>query len=224
MQKTLLEYYAYEFLKPLKVIHLTATDNYDTWKTKHFNVRFRLTETKELEFSFKLNPVNSSYQSNYLPLLTINSNSQSVVVNDEQILHLISQWHADNIFSVNQLSLFNYDVNLILAHLKELDFTVSPSLIDNTQTLAVDMETDFPVAAEVLDQIFIITMENQSYDFITENKGEILVLLDKNQRLTIHLYTESTLLTIDSDQWKRSLLDFFTSYPFLVPLVVQGEE
>jgi hypothetical protein len=97
-------------------------------------------------------------------------------------------------------------------------------LIDNTQTLAVDMETDFPVAAEVLDQIFIITMENQSYDFITENKGEILVLLDKNQRLTIHLYTESTLLTIDSDQWKRSLLDFFTSYPFLVPLVVQGEE
>ena len=57
-KKTLLEYYAYEFLKPLKTIHLTATDNYDTWKTKHFNVRFRLTETKELEFSFKLNPVN----------------------------------------------------------------------------------------------------------------------------------------------------------------------
>lgn len=223
-KKTLLEYYAYEFLKPLKTIHLTATDNYDTWKTKHFNVRFRLTETKELEFSFKLNPVNSTYQSNYLPLLTINSNSQSVVVNDEQILHLISQWHAENIFSVNQLSLFNYDVNLVLAHLKELGFTVSPSLIDNTQTLAVDMETDFAVAAEVLDQIFIITMENQQYDFITENKGEILVLLDKNQRLTIHLYTESTLLTIDSDQWKRSLLDFFTSYPFLVPLVVEGEE
>ncbi len=119
---------------------------------------------------------------------------------------------------------FNYDVNLVLAHLKELGFTVSPSLIDNTQTLAVDMETDFPVAAEVLDQIFIITMENQLYDFITENKGEILILLDKNQRLTIHLYTESTLLTIDSDQWKRSLLDFFTSYPFLVPLVVKGEE
>ena len=65
-KKTLLEYYAYEFLKPLKTIHLTATDNYDTWKTKHFNVRFRLTETKELEFSFKLNPVNSTYQSNYL--------------------------------------------------------------------------------------------------------------------------------------------------------------
>ncbi len=222
-KKTLLEYYAYEFLKPLKSIQLSATDNYDTWQTKHFYVRFQLTEAKQLDLYFKLNPINSTYESSYLPLLTIDSAQQSVLVNDDQILHLIRQWHAENIFSVNQLSLFNYDINQILAHIKELGFTVSPSLIDNTQRLSVDMETDFPVGDTVLDQIFITTMENKDYDFQTENLGEIRILLDKNQRLTIHMQPNSAVLTIDSDQWKRSLLDFFTSYAFLVPLVVPSK-
>lgn len=222
-KKTLLEYYAYEFLKPLKSIQLSATDNYDIWQTKHFYVRFQLTDKNQLDLYFKLNPINSMYESSYLPLLTIDSAQRSVQVNDDQILHLIRQWHGENIFSVNQLSLFNYDVNQILAHIKELGFSVSPSLIDNTQQLSVDMETDFPVEETVLDQVFITTMENEAYDFHTENLGEIRILLDKNQRLTIQLHPTSAVLTIDSDQWKRSLLDFFTSYAFLVPLVVPSK-
>lgn len=222
-KKTLLEYYAYEFLKPLKTIQLAATDKYDTWQTKHFYVRFQLTESNQLDLYFKLNPINSTYESNYLPLLTIDSAQRAVMVNDDQILHLVRQWHAENIFSVNQLSLFNYDVNQILAHIKELGFSVSPSLIDNTQQLSVDMETDFPVSETVLDQIFITTMENESYDLETENLGEIRILLDKNQRLTIQMHPASAVLTIDSGQWRRSLLDFFTSYAFLVPLVVPSK-
>ena len=219
-KKTLLEYYAYEFLKPLRSIGLTATDNYDIWKTKHFLVKFQLNEEKALDLYFKLNPINSHYESHYLPLLTIYSDTREVQVNDHQILHLLRQWYTDKIFTINQLSLFNYDVNQLLAHFRASSFTVSPSLIDNTQELAVDLETEFPITTEILDQIFITTMENKDYDFVTAQDEDYEIFLDKKQRLTIRMAEENTHLFIDSDRRKRSLLDFFTSYEFLVPLVV----
>ena len=74
-KKTLLEYYAYEFLKPLRSIGLMPTDNYDVWKTKHFLVKFQLNEEKAMDLYFKLNPINSQYESQYLPLLTIYSDT-----------------------------------------------------------------------------------------------------------------------------------------------------
>jgi hypothetical protein len=219
-KKTLLEYYAYEFLKPLRSIGLTPTDNYNVWQTKHFFVKFQLNEEQAMDLYFKLNPINSQYESQYLPLLTIYSDKKEVQVNDHQILHLLRQWYTDKIFTVNQLSLFNYDVNLLLNHFRDCSFTVSPSLIDNTQELAVNLETEFPSTTEILDQIFIITMENPEYDFIKIAEEDYEILLDKKQRITIQRAAETTHLFIDSGQWKRSLLDFFTSYEFLVPLVV----
>lgn len=219
-KKTLLEYYAYEFLKPLRSIGLTPTDNYDIWKTKHFLVKFQLNEEKAMDLFFKLNPINSQYESQYLPLLTIYSDTREVQVNDDQILHLLRQWYTDKIFTVNQLSLFNYDINLLLTHFRASSFTVSPSLIDNTHELAVDLETEFPITTDILDQIFITAMENQEYDFVKAAYEDYEIFLDKKQRLTLRMAEDRTYLFIDSDRRKRSLLDFFTSYDFLVPLVV----
>ncbi|MCR1929306.1 hypothetical protein NSA39_15835 [Enterococcus gallinarum] len=219
-KKTLLEYYAYEFLKPLRSIGLMPTDNYDVWKTKHFLVKFQLNEEKAMDLYFKLNPINSQYESQYLPLLTIYSDTREVRVNDHQILYLLRQWYTDKIFTVNQLSLFNYDINLLLTHFRASSFMVSPSLIDNTQELAVDLETEFPITTDILDQIFITTMENQDYDFVKAEYEDYEIFLDKKQRLTIRMADDRTHLFIDSDRRKRSLLDFFTSYEFLVPLVV----
>lgn len=219
-KKTLLEYYAYEFLKPLRSIGLMPTDNYDVWKTKHFLVKFQLNEEKAMDLYFKLNPINSQYESQYLPLLTIYSDTREVQVNDHQILYLLRQWYTDKIFTVNQLSLFNYDINLLLTHFRASSFMVSPSLIDNTQELAVDLETEFPITTDILDQIFITTMENQDYDFVKAEYEDYEIFLDKKQRLTIRMADDRTHLFIDSDRRKRSLLDFFTSYEFLVPLVV----
>lgn len=84
----------------------------------------------------------------------------------------------------------------------------------------MDLETEFPITTDILDQIFITTMENQGYDFVKAEYEDYEIFLDKKQRLTIRMADDRTHLFIDSDRRKRSLLDFFTSYEFLVPLVV----
>ena len=85
----------------------------------------------------------------------------AVTVADEQVLELIRLWHVDHVFSLNQLSLINYDLNQLLSHFRTLGFTVAPSLLDNARPLQVRLESEFPLEQSVLDDIFITAIYEQ---------------------------------------------------------------
>lgn len=222
-KKILLEYFSYELLNPLHSVGLKPAENsYDLWETKHFLVRYYLDNNQNLVFSFKINPVDSRFVSEFMPLVTVNVQEMKVIVNDEEVLRLIHLWYADKVFSKSQLSLVNYDINLLLQHFRRLDFEVAATLLDNTQKLHVELETSYPMTANVLDEIFIITMENEDFDFEKLDTSHYEVLLDQEQKVAIYPDDNNkTALFIDSNKRRRSLLDFFTSYSFLVPLLVR---
>lgn len=223
-KKILLEYFSYELLKPLHSVGLKPAENsYDVWETKHFLVQYYLDDKQNLIFSFKINPVDSRFTSEFMPLIMIDIQAMKVTVKDEEVLRLVHLWYADQVFSKSQLSLVNYDINLLLQHFRTLDFDVAATLLDNTQELHVKLETDYQMAISVLDEIFIITMENEDFDFEKTAANHYEVLLDQDQKVAIYPDdNEKTALFIDSNKRRRSLLDFFTSYAFLVPLLVRG--
>lgn len=224
-KKTLLEYFSYELLQPFKQIGLKQSDSYGVWQTKHFSISYQLDEEQLLELSFKINPVNQHFNSVYMQLLTIDPKEMKIYVNDQQVLELIRLWHVEKIFSVNQLSLFNYDINRLFAYFEELGFEVTLSLLDNTQTLSVQLESPVALSATILDDIFITAMESDEYEFEKLQSNRYEILLDHSQKLIVNKeqsQQKKASLFIYSDKRKRSLLDFFTSYPFLVPLIIRS--
>ncbi|MGM0139287.1 hypothetical protein IGI65_001742 [Enterococcus sp. DIV0755b] len=223
-KKILLEYFSYELLKPLHSVGLKpAENNYDVWETKHFLVQYYLDESQQLIFNFKINPVDQRFTSEFMPLLTLDVKNMKVTIKDDEVLRLIHLWYADKVFSESQLSLVNYDINLLLQHLRSLGFEVAATLLDNTQKLHVELETEYQLSTSVLDEIFIIAMENEDYDFEKVERHHYEVLLDQEQKVAIYPGNKGlTSLFIDSNQRRRSLLDFFTSYAFLVPLLVRN--
>lgn len=221
-KKTLLEYFSYELLRPLHSVGLRPANAYDLWESKHFIVNYQLDNNMDLDLSFKIDPVDNRYTTDFMPLIKISPKTMKAEVVEAQVLELIRLWHAQHVFSLNQLTLVNYDLNLILNNLRKLGFDVKPSLLDNTQVLKVELESEFPLETSILDDIFITAMENDDYDFEKVNQLEYQVLLDQNQRIDIQSDNQGqTKLYIDSDNRKRSILDFFTNYPFLVPLMVR---
>ncbi|MDT2783271.1 hypothetical protein P7G87_01035 [Enterococcus asini] len=221
-KKTLLEYFSYELLKPLHTVGLTQGSRYDVWQSKHFLIQYQLTETQNLALNFQMTPIDSRFTTAFMNLMTVKPGEMVVEVEDNQVLELVRQWHVEHVFSTNQLSLINYDLNQLLTHFRELGFTITPSLLDNAHPLQVRLDSEFPLEASVLDDIFIKTMENPEFDFETLPEDRYQVLLDQEQKLTISEMAEGvTSLFVDSDNRRRSLLDFFTSYPFLVPLMVR---
>ncbi|MCD5028526.1 hypothetical protein [Enterococcus asini] len=221
-KKTLLEYFSYELLKPLHTVGLTQGSRYDVWQSKHFLIQYQLTETQNLALNFQMTPIDSRFTTAFMNLMTVKPGEMVVEVEDNQVLELVRQWHVEHVFSTNQLSLINYDLNQLLTHFRELGFTITPSLLDNAHPLQVRLDSEFPLEASVLDDIFIKTMENPEFDFETLPEDRYQVLLDQEQKLTISEMAEGvTSLFVDSDNRRRSLLDFFTSYPFLVPLTVR---
>lgn len=221
-KKTLLEYFSYELLKPLHTVGLTQGNRYDVWQSKHFLIQYQLTETQNLALNFQMTPIDSRFTTAFMNLMTVKPGEMVVEVEDNQVLELVRQWHVEHVFSTNQLSLINYDLNQLLTHFRELGFTITPSLLDNAHALQVRLDSEFPLEASVLDDIFIKTMENPEFDFETLPEDRYQVLLDQEQKLTISEMAEGvTSLFVDSDNRRRSLLDFFTSYPFLVPLMVR---
>lgn len=221
-KKTLLEYFSYELLKPLHTVGLTQGSRYDVWQSKHFLIQYQLTETQNLALNFQMTPIDSRFTTAFMNLMTVKPGEMVVEVEDNQVLELVRQWHVEHVFSTNQLSLINYDLNQLLTHFRELGFTINPSLLDNAHPLQVRLDSEFPLEASVLDDIFIKAMENPEFDFETLPEDRYQVLLDQEQKLTISEMAEGvTSLFVDSDNRRRSLLDFFTSYPFLVPLMVR---
>lgn len=220
-KKTLLEYFSYELLKPLLSIGLKQAA-YDTWETKHFLTKYELDSKEDLMLQFKINPVDQRFTTDFMSLMTISPKTMQVTVNDPQVLELIRLWHAEKVFSMNQLSLVNYDLNQLLNHFRDLGFAVNPSLLDNTQALHVALDSEFPLETQVLDDIFVTAMENKAYDFEKTDADSYQVLLDQNQKIDIRKNdANQTNLFINSEDRKRSILDFFVNYPFLVPLMVR---
>ena len=220
-QTNLITYFSYELLKPFQAVGLEQTEHFNTWETKHFYTAYQLNESNNLVFYFKLKVVDDRFVVDYLPLLTVNIEEMSIEVNDTHVRTLISLWYCDKFLSRSQLSLFNQDINELFKYFKEQGFEVQPSLLDNTQALSLKLISDFPINQTVLDRIFITTMENTDYDFEWLGREKYQVQLNQEQTITIERHENETALFIDSNHRRRSILDFATSYPFLVPLFVQ---
>ena len=67
-------------------------------------------------------------------------------------------------------------------------------------------------------------MASKEYDFNKLKEQTYQVQLNQEQNVIIHLEETQTQLYIDSNERRRSILDFVTSYPFLVPLIVPGTD
>ncbi|PQD87454.1 hypothetical protein CUM68_16275, partial [Enterococcus faecium] len=105
---------------------------------------------------------------------------------------------------------------------RTLGFTVNQTLLDNTKPLRLNLQSEFELTNEVLDDIFIVAMKNPSYDMEKINETTYQVRLDKGQSLTITTNEkDQTVLSISSGDYPRSVIDFFINYEFLVPLMVR---
>ena len=218
----LLDYFTYELLKPLRTIELAKSDAFNTWQTKHFLTNYRVNDAHQLVLNFKMNVVDNRFEITYLPLIVIDTQAMKVTVSEKDVLELIRLWHVEKVFSRNQLSLINYDLNSLLTHFKSLGFEVLPNFLDNSNALLVHLATQVTISASILDEIFITTMEDADYEFEKDEDQKYTILLNQNQSVSFDLNQTPVMLTIDSNTRKRSILDFFTHYPFLVPLIVKA--
>ncbi|MDN6639843.1 MAG: hypothetical protein L0L10_03590 [Tetragenococcus sp.] len=218
---SLLTYLTYELLRPLKDATLKQTETYNIWQAKYFLIKYQLTDKRELALSFQMNVIDTRFEAKFMPLITLDLQEMTTTVDEHQVLELIRLWYSEKIFSRNQLSLINYDLNRLLANFKQLGFSLSPSLLDNTRALAVDLESEFPLETRILDDIFITTMDSTEYDFDKIGQADYQVKLNQDQNVFIHAKRNKTYLFVDSNNRRRSILDFFTHYPFFVPLIVR---
>lgn len=220
---SLIEYFTYELLKPLNDIGLKFSNNtYDTWETRHFSINYRLNESNQLVFSFVLPTIDQRYQVESLNLLEVSPETMEITVQDDRVLSLIRYWSVERVFSAGQLTIFNHKFNQILAHARHLGFLVKQTLLDNTQPLHLNLQSQFELTDQVLDDIFIVAMKNPQYDFEKIGEEKYQVLLDKGQSMIISKNQKNqTMLEVSSGEYHRSVIDFFINYEFLVPLMVR---
>ncbi|NBA61051.1 hypothetical protein [Enterococcus mundtii] len=222
---SLIEYFAYEILKPLNDIGLELSKQaYDVWETRYFSINYSLTPQKELMFSFVLPTIDQRYQVESINLMRVSPEQMTIEIDDDRVLALIRHWSVERVFSASQITIFNHKLNQLFAYARKLGFTVDQTLLDNTKPLRLDIASKFPATQEVLDDIFIVTMKNPQYDMEKLDDTTYKVLLDKGQSLQISLKdTTRTDLAISSGDYHRSVIDFFINYEFLVPLMVRKD-
>ena len=222
-QATLLEYITYELLKPLTHIGLKySLSELDSWETVHFQMRYSITEYNQLKFAVKMKPINNKYQPTYMDIFELDLDEMKVDIDDNQVLALIRYWSVDKLYSSVQLSVLNHELNQLLIHFKGLGFTVEESLLDNGKPLDLHLESAFELSTDILDNIFIIAMSNSEYDMEKTGEYSYEVLLDKEQSLAVEVNEQgNTNIDIQTGRINRSILDFFGSYPFLVPLMLR---
>ena len=220
---SLIEYFTYELLKPLNNIGLKFSNTtYDTWETRHFSINYRLNDSNQLVFSFVLPTIDQRYQVESLNLLEVSPETMEITVQDDRVLSLIRYWSVERVFSAGQLTIFNHKFNQILAHARHLGFLVKQTLLDNTQPLHLNLQSQFELTDQVLDDIFIVAMKNPQYDFEKIGEEKYQVLLDKGQSMIISKNQKNqTMLEVSSGEYHRSVIDFFINYEFLVPLMVR---
>ncbi|WP_165007244.1 MULTISPECIES: hypothetical protein [unclassified Enterococcus] len=220
---SLVEYFTYELLKPLNDIGLElSSTTYDTWETRHFSINYAMNEQNELLLSFVLPTIDQRYQVDSMTLLKISPEKMEIDVQDDRVLALIRYWSVDRVFSAGQITIFNHKLNQLLNHARKLGFVVNQTLLDNTKPLRLNLQSEFELTDQVLDDIFIVAMKNPNYDMEKIEEDNYQVLLDKGQSLTISKSENNqTVLSVSSGDYHRSVIDFFINYEFLVPLMVR---
>lgn len=222
----LLEYFTFELIKPLQnhELHL-STNEFSTWESKHFNLSYRLTSTNEINFSFMMPTSDGKFRSEKIKLMEVQPETMRVTVLNEAVLTLLKDCYSKHIYTSGQNSMFSREMNDVMAHMKELGFEFDENLLDNSQPLdlAVDLHHKTPMS--VLDKIFITTMDNEKYDFKKIDTESYLIALDGNQTVTINQKNEeqTSSLKLNTARKNKSLIEFFGSYPFLVPLTITDE-
>lgn len=223
----LLEYFTFELIKPLQNhdLHL-STNEFSTWESKHFNLSYRLTSTNEINFSFMMPTSDGKFRSEKIKLMEVYPEIMKVTVLNDAVLTLLKDCYNKHIYTSGQNSMFSREMNDVMAHMKDLGFDFDENLLDNSQPLDLSVDLTHKTPIEVLDKIFITTMDNENYDFKKVDENSYLVALDGNQTVTIKQNTEdqTSSLKLNTDRKNKSLIEFFGSYPFLVPLTITDEQ
>ncbi|OJG22511.1 hypothetical protein RR47_GL000950 [Enterococcus columbae DSM 7374 = ATCC 51263] len=220
-KQTLVEYLSYEFLRPLAHQGLNKGNNFNLWSAKHFQVLHHLDEKNRIIFEIQMNGLDQRVVPEFIPLIAFDLEHTTVEIFDHQIAVFIRLWYEEGVYSRNQLALFNHDLNQLLNYARQLGFEVERSLLDNTYQLDTHFTSQNPVNTKIIDQLFIDTMEEDSYDFNLLADRQYQVLLDHQQEVQIQLDEHDIAqLAIKTATQRRSILDFLTSYPFLVPLLI----
>ncbi|MBU5364702.1 hypothetical protein KQI33_04880 [Enterococcus devriesei] len=219
----LMEYFTFELIKPLENHGLQLSSNeFSTWETKHFNLSYRLTNEDKICFSFMMPTSDGKLRSEKIKLMEVDPASMSVTVLDTAVLTLLKDCYYEHIYTSGQNSMFSREMNDVIAHMKELGFSFDKNLLDNSEPLDLDVQLKHQTPVDVLDQIFITTMDNEKYDFKKVGEDSYLVALDGNQTVTIKQdnLAHTSSLKLNTDRKNKSLIEFFGSYPFLVPLTI----
>ena len=220
-KQTLVEYLSYELLRPLAHQGLNKGNNFNLWSAKHFQVLHHLDEKNRIIFEIQMNGLDQRIVPEFIPLIAFDLEHTTVEIFDHQIAVFIRLWYEEGVYSRNQLALFNHDLNQLLNYARQLGFEVERSLLDNTYQLDTHFTSQNPVNTKIIDQLFIDTMEEDSYDFNLLADRQYQVLLDHQQEVQIQLDEHDIAqLAIKTATQRRSILDFLTSYPFLVPLLI----
>lgn len=219
----LLEYITFELIKPLENYGLyLSTNDFSTWESKHFNLSYRLTNENVINFSFMMPTSDGKFRNEKIKLMQVYPETMKVTVLDEAVLTLLRDCYNKHIYTSGQNSMFSREMNDVMAHMKELGFEFDDNLLDNSKPLDLTVDLHHKTPVDVLDRIFITTMNNENYDFKKIDENSYLIALDGNQTVTIeqNLQDESSSLKLNTDRKNKSLIEFFGSYPFLVPLTI----
>lgn len=225
-KEALLEYFTYEIFKPLEKHDLYLSDKeYALWQTKNFALTYELKNDETLSIALLMPRNDNKNRHETIDLMEIYPKSETVVISDTAVLTLLIDCFEKRIFTTGQISFFSFEINDVLANIKELGFTIKENLLDNRQPLDISYTLPYEVTDEVLDDIFITAMGNQKYDFQKTAVEEYLVKLENKQTVAINrLENKTTTLKLDTYRNNKSLIEFFGTYPFLVPLAeMQGK-
>lgn len=220
-KSSLLEYFTFELLKPLDKIDLQlAGDRFESWETKHFILNFALVEEKIIEFQLVMPSATGDRFTNPIRLMQVDPAAMEVTVLNRGVLSLLKDCYGSHIYSSGQLSFVNHQMNEVMNHMRKLGFTVQDNLLDNSKPLNMAFDLPYVVSDEVLDDIFITTMNNKEYDFFKNATEDYTIDLGHEQTVNVQQNERTTSIALDTSKMNKSILEFFGFYPFLVPLIM----
>lgn len=221
---SLLEYFTFELFKPLTSADLTLSQTeFEVWQTKNFSLGYQLINQKEIQVNLSINQTTNQQVVAPITLLTVFPETMAIQVKNEAVYTLLKKCHAERVYTIGQVSMVNFQLNEVLTHLKKLGFTFNENLLDNSKPLHLTVELAYEVSADILDEIFITTMQHPEFDFDVLAHKQYLIQLENNQTVTVTIEHDAvTEITLNTDQLTKSLLEFFGQYSFLVPLVIDA--
>ena len=143
-----------------------------------------------------------------------------VEVEDNQVLELVQQWHVEHVFFTNRI--FNQLwLKSTLAHFRELGFDRSRVLLDNAHPLQNVWTPSFPWSKRLGWDVHQSYGKPWVWQGLCQKNGIKSYYWTKNKTHHQLMAERRNQSFVGSDNRHRRCLDFFTSYPFLVPLMVR---